>query len=180
MRPNSSSKRSLIVGGVALLVAAVFVLRSGGSSRAQADSGAAALETQESLHDIAARLTSIERDSARRERGSVDPALLREIVSQAVSDEMRSQPAKAAAPAQAEATRTESPANVSRQATAYDTGRSLLDARLAAGLWRTSDAREIRNLMIVMTAERREQLMSELAMAINRQELKDEAEGLSF
>ena len=187
-RQPPSTGAFVLLSGVTVALAIALAVRVGAFTRAHAgarpaptgEAGDSAEDGEATLREISTRLASMERDAARRERAAVDPGTLRDIVSQAVADQLQSQRNQGppgTTTAGAAATTAE---ERNRQAAAFDVGRTLIDARLAARVWRPSDAREIRRLLIAMAADQREEIMSKLTVAINSQELRDEVEGASY
>jgi hypothetical protein len=183
MRRDTISLRSLILVVALLatafgLVAVMVVARARPGARAETAAAAPELARGDALREISARLASIEREAARRERAAVDPGALREIVGQAVAEQLRAAagtgaPGAAAAP-------PPSAEDERRQIAAFDAGRALVDARLDARSWRASDAQALRHLLIAMAPEQRELTMTRITMAINRQDLRDEVDGPSY
>jgi hypothetical protein len=167
----------LILGSLTLALGIGLTLRAGTRPTPQGPAAAVAAD-REALALIAARLDAIERGGALGGHPALEPQPLRELVAGAVAEELRKSAANGPSVVQEPAAAT--PEEAQRRTAAFETGRTLVERRLAERVWRSDDAHELRHLLIRMAPEDREELMTNLAIAINKGLVRDEVDGISF
>jgi hypothetical protein len=99
---------------------------------------------------------------------SVDPALVRRLVAEALADTRAPAP-----PEEPPAAPAPSPERVAAAAEAAD----LVDRAVSAGRWTDADARGLRARLPLLTAEAREEALSRFFGALNSGRLRVETEG---
>lgn len=170
-------RRTVWTLGLGALAATLCVVARPGPSRS--DTLEAAIARQSSvLRDVADRMLALEQ--AQRIHSVSRANELHGAVSRTVGETLAETPVGGAADGVGDAEAQAAQKNEAdvpptrEQSGAFEEGSTLLDSALHATRWQATDHHELKHLMARMAPAQREELMTRLALAINRGEVRDE------